>query len=64
MGGFEDWPSLDELFPTAYQGVNPNRGLEGSVIDTDKAALATRMKAYYSTDRLPEAPPGHLRTPR
>lgn len=49
-GGFEDWPSLDELFPTAYQGVNPNRGVEGSVIDTDKAALAARMKEYYSKE--------------
>ena len=23
--GFEDWPSLDDLFPNFYQGVNPNR---------------------------------------
>ncbi len=47
-GGFEDWPGLDELFPTSFQGVNPNRGLDGSVIDVDKEALATRMREYYS----------------
>jgi hypothetical protein len=50
QGGFEDWPSLDELFPIAYQGVNPNRGLEGSIIDIDKASLAARMKEYYSDE--------------
>jgi hypothetical protein len=45
-GGFEAWPALDEVFPVAIQGVNHNRGIEGSVIDTDKDALAARMKAY------------------
>src|SRR6185295_4684577 len=47
-GGFEDWPSLDELFPVSFQGVNPNRGLEGSLIDTDAERLALRMQDYYS----------------
>jgi hypothetical protein len=47
-GGFEAWPGLDEIFPVAIQGVNHNRGIEGSVIDTDENALATRMKAYIS----------------
>ncbi|HSS77200.1 MAG TPA: type ISP restriction/modification enzyme, partial [Thermoanaerobaculia bacterium] len=47
-GGFEDWPSLDELFPVAFQGVNPNRGLEGSLIDTEPELLASRMRDYYS----------------
>ncbi len=47
-GGFEDWPSLDELFPVMFQGVNPNRGLEGSLIDTDPELLAGRMRDYYS----------------
>ena len=47
-GGYEDWPALDELFPVAFQGVNPNRGLDGSVIDTDPETLAARMRAYFS----------------
>ena len=50
-GGFEDWYGIDELFDRNEQGVNPNRGLqERSLIDTDRAALAERMKAYFSTD--------------
>jgi hypothetical protein len=47
-GGYEDWPALDELFPAGYQGVNPNRGLEGSVIDMDAEALTDRMRDYFS----------------
>jgi N-6 DNA Methylase len=39
-GGFEAWPGLDEIFPNAVQGVNHNRGIDGSVIDTDRSALA------------------------
>ena len=45
--GYESWPGLDELFPARFQGVNHNRGLEGSVIDTDQKALRNRMKAYF-----------------
>lgn len=48
-GGFEDWPSLDELFPVSFQGVNPNRGLEGSLIDIDPDTLSRRMQDYYSS---------------
>ena len=47
-GGYEDWPGLDELFPYRYQGVNPARGLEGSLVDTDGQALADRMRDYFS----------------
>lgn len=47
-GGFEDWPSLDEIFPTTYQGVNPNRGLDGSLVDTGQEALEERMRDYFS----------------
>jgi hypothetical protein len=46
--GFEDWPSFEDLFPKWFQGVNPNRGLDDSVIDTDHAALEHRMKDYFS----------------
>jgi len=52
--GYEAWPSLDELFPVAFQGVNPNRGLDGSVIDVDRTALVKRMKSYFSAERFEE----------
>lgn len=47
-GGYEDWFSLEELFPVGYQGVNPNRGLEGSVVEIDRGTLEGRMRDYYS----------------
>jgi hypothetical protein len=47
-GGFEAWPALDELFPVSFQGVNHNRGIEGGIIDTDRARLVKRIKAYFS----------------
>ncbi len=60
-GSYEDWPALDDLFVESFQGVNPNRGLDGSVIDTDRAALEERMRHYFSADehadvaeRMPE----------
>jgi len=47
-GGYEDWPALDELFPIRWQGINPNRGLQGSVVEIDAATLRARMKEYFS----------------
>ena len=47
-GGYEDWFSLEELFPVNYQGVNPNRGLEGSVVEIDRGTLEERMRDYFS----------------
>ena len=47
-GGFEAWPSLDELFPINFQGVNHNRGLEGGIIDTDRTALEERLRRYFA----------------
>lgn len=47
-GGYGDWYSLDQLFPETVQGVNPNRGLSGSVIDMNREALADRMRDYFS----------------
>jgi hypothetical protein len=47
-GGFESWPGLDELFPVKVQGVNHNRGIDGSVIDTDLPRLLSRMKTYIA----------------
>jgi hypothetical protein len=53
--GFEAWPALDELFPTAYQGVNPNRGLDGTVIDTGRQVLADRMREYFAAKSFDDA---------
>jgi hypothetical protein len=47
-GGFEAWPALDELFPVFVQGVNHNRGIDDSVIDTDGNRLSNRMKSYIN----------------
>lgn len=44
--GYDAWPSLEDLFPTRIQGVNPNRGINGSVIDTNKDNLSLRIKNY------------------
>jgi hypothetical protein len=38
------------LFPISFQGVNHNRGLEGGIIDTDRAALERRLRAYFAAD--------------
>ncbi len=53
--GYEAWPGLDELFPVLFQGVNPNRGLDGSIIDTDREILIERMRAYYAATRFSQA---------
>jgi hypothetical protein len=46
--GYEAWPAFDDLFPKWFQGVNPNRGLDSSVIDTERNALEKRMRDYFS----------------
>lgn len=48
QGGYEDWPSLDELFPVTIQGVNPNRGLQGSIVEMKREVLERRMRDYFS----------------
>ena len=47
-GGFEAWPALDELFPTKFQGVNHNRGIEGGIIDTNFTVLKARLTEYFA----------------
>jgi type ISP restriction-modification system protein/N-6 DNA methylase len=47
-GGYEDWPSIDQMFSESVAGVNINRGLDRSVIDTDAQSLAARMEEYFS----------------
>lgn len=54
-GGFEAWPALDELFLTAFQGVNHNRGVEGGVIDANSTTLAARVKKYFAAQSFAEA---------
>ena len=53
--GYESWPALDELFPVSFQGINHNRGVEGSVIDTDQHALVQRMRAYLDAATFEQA---------
>jgi hypothetical protein len=53
-GGFEEWPGFDDLFVKSFQGVNPNRGLEGSVIDVSKDALENRMRNYFKAKNFSE----------
>ena len=60
QGGFDDWPALDQLFVTKLQGVNPNRGLDGSVVEIDRTILVNRMRDYFSdmtVERLRERHP-------
>lgn len=58
-GSYDEWPALDELFPASFQGVNPNRGLEGSVIDSDPERLAKRMREYFSGARFEDLANAH-----
>lgn len=52
QGGFDDWPALDQLFVTTYQGVNPNRGRDGSSVEMDHDQLLARMQDYFSSMTL------------
>jgi len=45
--GYEEWPSIKEIFAESFQGVNPNRGISGSLIDVDRQHLASSMKLYF-----------------
>lgn len=47
-GGYEDWFSLEELFPVNYHGVSTNRGREGGVVEMNRSTLEERMREYYS----------------
>lgn len=54
VGSYDEWMSLDEIFEVGFQGVNPNRGIHGSVIDVNRNDLVTRMKDYYSNQSFEE----------
>ncbi|KAF0227106.1 MAG: helicase-like [Beijerinckiaceae bacterium] len=47
-GGFEAWPALDELFPTSYQGVNHNRGIDGGIIGYTRHEIEQRLGGYFA----------------
>jgi len=49
-GGYESWPALDEVFPSAFQAVNPSRGLTGTAVDTSRDKLRSRMIDYFSAE--------------
>ena len=49
--------TISSLFP--FKAVNPNRGLKGSVIDTDRLALEERMRDYFSTSSFEELQKRH-----
>lgn len=53
--GYEAWPSLEELFPIRMQGINPNRGITGSLIDVSKNALTDRIAAYVKAESFVNA---------
>jgi len=53
MGGFEAWPSLDELFPTNFQGVNHNRWSGRGNYRYRPAALEQRLRAYFAAEKFP-----------
>ena len=54
-GGFEAWPALDELFPVNFQGVQPSRGIEDSVMDISRHDLNQRMEKYFSSSQYEKA---------
>ena len=39
---------MKEMFAESFQGVNPNRGLAGSLIDVNREHLASSMTLYFS----------------
>ena len=43
--GWFDWPSLPDLFPVNFSGVNTNR--DAFVIDIDLASLKSRIEDYF-----------------
>ena len=53
--GYESWPGIDELFPASFQGVNHNRGVEGAVIDGERASLRERVRSYLGSESFDDA---------
>jgi hypothetical protein len=58
-GGYEAWPGLDELFPTSFQGVNHNRGLDGGIIGYTRRETEHRLRDYFSASSFNKAKVDH-----
>ena len=46
--GWQDWPSLPDLFPTSFPGVKTSR--DGFLVDADLARLKQRVADYFNAD--------------
>ena len=46
--GWQDWPSLPDLFPTSFPGVKTSR--DGFLVDVDLARLKQRVADYFNAD--------------
>ena len=46
--GWQDWPSLPELFPTSFPGVKTSR--DSFLVDTDLERLKARVADYFNAD--------------
>ena len=46
--GWQDWPSLPDLFPTSFQGVQTGR--DTFLVDTDIEPLRVRIAEYFNPD--------------
>ena len=46
--GWQDWPSLPELFPTSFSGVKTARDV--FLVDVDRERLETRVADYFDKD--------------
>ena len=47
-GGWIDWPSLTDLFPSSFTGVKTNR--DSFLVDIDLERLKARIADYYDSD--------------
>jgi hypothetical protein len=46
--GYDDWPSLAELFPTFFPGVKTSR--DRLLVDFDRRVLTERMQSFFSPE--------------
>lgn len=48
--GYASWPSLIDLLPTSYPGIQPSR--DTFLVDVDRAALERRIRRYFDAKVL------------